>query len=315
MIDLSVEDLFPTQGAIDEAHQIGRGDTIRALAGRALDHGDALLLEPRKVGKTSVVRAALEHVRNDHGGIVSDVDCTSAGVNSGPTLARALLRALRDGGGDMSRWLSAREVTTRSARWRDWLRTTGDAAAQIGVQEAKIVGRVLDLLGAEAPSLDDVLEELARLGAETTVVIFLDEIQAVAGWGDRADVEQALRRFLRRDARRVALIAAGSDRAAAEALFAAGQPLEWEFEPFNVPDIDTLDWHRGIVERFTRADLEISATRVDQILAESGGQPWKTMLVAKKTLRETRDARQGAVSVVAVDAAIAEAREHPSWDT
>jgi len=315
VVDLSVESLFPTQGAIDEAHQIGRADTIRSLASRALDHGDALLLEPRKVGKTSVVRAALEHVRNDHGGIVADVDCTSAGVNSGPTLARALLRALRDGGGDVSRWLSAREVTIRSGRWRDRLRTTGDAAAQFGVEEAKVVAPVLDLLVVEAPSLDDVLEEVARLGAETTVVIFLDEIQAITDWGDRADVEQALRRFLRRDGRCVTLIAAGSDRAAAEALFAAGQPLEWEFEPFNVPDIDALDWHRGIVERFKRADLEISAARIEQILAETGGQPWKTMLVAKKVLRETREAGQGAASVVGVDAAIAEAREHPSWDT
>jgi hypothetical protein len=265
------------------------------------------------VGKTSVVRAALEHVRTDQGGIVADVDCTSAGVNNAPTLAHALLRGLRDGGGDVSRWLSAREVTTRSGRLRDRLRTTGDAAAQLGVEEAKVVGRVLDLLGIEVPSLDQVLEEIARLGTDTTVVIFLDEIQAITDWRDRAEVEQALRRFLRLDGRRVTLIAAGSDRNAAQALFAAGQPLEWEFEPFDLPYIDRLDWHRGIVERFKRADLEISAARVDQILAETGGQPWKTMLVAKKALRETHEVGQGAVSVVAVDAAIAEAREHPSW--
>jgi hypothetical protein len=313
--DLSAEVLFPTQGAIDEAQQIGRGDTIEALTGRGLDHSDALLLEPRKVGKTSVVRAALERVRTDQGGVVADVDCTGAGVSSGPTLARVLLRALRDGGGDVSRRLSARETATRGRRVRDRLRATSDAAAQFGVGEAKAAGRLLDLLEVEAPSLDEVLAEIARLGTETTTVIFLDEIQAITGWADRSEVEQALRRFLRHDGRRVALIAAGSDRDAAQALFAEGRPLEWEFEPFNVPDIDPVDWHQGIVERFERAGLKISAARVDQIIAETGGRPWKTMLVAKKALRETREAREGEVSVVAVDAAIAEAREHPSWDT
>ena len=68
------------------------------------------------------------------------------------------------------------------------------------------------------------------------------DIEAIAGLRQpaavEAEVESALRRFLRSNGRHVALIAAGSDRTAAEQLFAAGQPLEWEFQPFEVPEID-----------------------------------------------------------------------------
>lgn len=314
MSALSPEDLFPTGGPIEESDQIGRHGTIQALTGRALEGSDTLLLQPRQIGKTSVTRAALKHVRAEHGGITAEVDCTSADISDGPSLARALLKALRDAGGEVSRGLSTRDAAATPKGIIDRLRSASDRAAEAGLTEAQVTGPLLDLLGVEAPSLDDVLEELARLGDTAPTTIFVDEIQEIAKWADRDSVEAALRRFLRRGDRRVALIAAGSDRKAAEELFAAGRPLEWEFQPFEVPDIDEVEWHQGIVERFTRAGIRISADRIRQILDETGGQPWKTMLVAKETLREVRGASEEEVSWTSVDAAIAQARRHPSWN-
>lgn len=314
MTDLSPEDVFPTGGPIEESDQIGRQGTIQALTDRALEGSDTLLLQPRQIGKTSVARAALKHVRAEHSGVTAEVDCTSADISDGPSLARALLKALRDAGGEVSRGLSTRDAAAKPKGIIDRLRSASARAAEAGLAEAQITGPLLDLLGVEAPSLDDVLEELARLGDSAPTTIFVDEIQEIAKWADRDAVEAALRRFLRRGERRVALIAAGSDRKAAEELFAVGRPLEWEFQPFGVPEIDEVEWHQGIVERFTRVGIRISADRVRQILDETGGQPWKTMLIAKETLREARGAGEEEGSWTSVDAAIAQARRHPSWN-
>src|SRR5215213_2123327 len=52
--------LFPTAGAIDEERQIGRAAVIAELAGRLGGGRDTLIVEPRQVGKTSVLRAGIQ---------------------------------------------------------------------------------------------------------------------------------------------------------------------------------------------------------------------------------------------------------------
>jgi hypothetical protein len=314
-LEIEVEDLFPTHGAIDEEHQIGRTATIVGLAERVREHSDALLLHPRKIGKTSVARAALERVRSEDGCIVAEVDCTAAGVRDGNSLAQAILSALQDQGGKVSRKVAARATVARQQGRLGRLRKGADSAQELGLDDATVLAGVLDLLGTDGPSLDDVLEELARLGKQRTVGLFLDEVQEIAQWDDRDDVQEALARFMRRDGRRVAVIAAGSDQATTEALFAHGKPLHWDFEPFDVPEIDRVDWHQGIAKRFNSAGYQIDAARIDQILATTGGHPLRTMSVAKQTLREVRQAGEQDVSWAAVDAAIAQAKRHPSWKT
>jgi hypothetical protein len=169
------------------------------------------------------------------------------------------------------------------------------------------------LSSGSEPSLDKVLEHLARLGERRTAGLFLDELQQIAEWKDTGAVQESLARFMRRPGRNVAVIVAGSEQSATRALFAEGQPLHWEFEAFDLPPIDRVDWHGGIHQRFEAIDLEISAGRIDQILDSTGGHPLRTMAVAKQTLRETRDADETEVSWGAVNAAIEKASGHPSW--
>jgi hypothetical protein len=311
----SLEDLFPTHGAIEERQQIGRAPTIRALVERIADHGDSLLLEPRKQGKSSVARAAIDRVVAS-GGTVAEGDCTAAGVHDGPSLARALLQSVRDRGGRVSRLIEAREVAARQTPRLARLRRDAAAAEGLGVAEAGAIAHVLDLLGGPADvPLVDVLDGLARLGETQTVALFLDEVQAVAGWADSGDVQRVLAQFMRRAGRRVAVLAAGSDRSATELLFAEGMPLHWDFEAFPLPPIDRVDWHRGLAERFAAAGHRIDSRGIDQILDATGGHPQRTMAVAKQAAREARDARERDVSWGAVDAAVTLARRHPSWST
>ncbi|HMJ02852.1 MAG TPA: hypothetical protein VK506_07915, partial [Conexibacter sp.] len=96
MSALDAEEIFPTHGPVDEERQIGRTDTIVRLAERLREHDDALLLEPRRVGKTSVVHAALARARSETHAVTAHVDLTAADVVDGSSLASGLLAALHD---------------------------------------------------------------------------------------------------------------------------------------------------------------------------------------------------------------------------
>jgi hypothetical protein len=120
---------------------------------------------------------------------------------------------------------------------------------------------------------------------------------------------------MRRPGLRVSVVAAGSDRSAAAALFSDSGPLHWEFEAFALPPIDRVDWHSGLHERFATAGIGIDSGRIDQILEASLGHPLRTMSVATHALRETRATGEQEVTWGSVHAAIAQAQRHPSWST
>lgn len=315
MDDLDPEALFPTHGAIDEERQIGRTETIIALADRLRVGSDALLLEPRRVGKTSVVRAALVRIRLQGSGVTAEINLTAANVRDGPSLAYALLDAMRTEAGLVSRLKGVPRTAARQARRLQGIRKVLERQSEAEPEEVKVFGGVLDLLELGTPSLDAALEELAQVGQNANVVLFLDEFQETARWADTDQVQETLARFLRRDGRRVAVVVAGSDRSATEALFAEGSPLHWTFDPFVLPPIDRVDWHKGIKERFEEAGYPIAATQIDQILDATAGHPLRTMSVAKEALRETLQSGDQEVAWVAVDAAITTVSRHPSWTT
>jgi|SRR5215212_508858 len=311
---LDAEELFPTHGPLDEDHQIGRTPTIVALTERLRERGDALLLEDRRVGKTSVVRASLTRVRLQLGGLTGEVDLTAANVADGPSFARALMKALHDADGTLSRSLRARAAVTehrgRLRRLRDGVERFPTA---LGIEDIEPVVELLRLADLDAPTLDTVLSRLASAGRRRPVVIFVDEVQELRRWPDALAVQKSLARFMRMDGRRTAIVAAGSDRTATEAIFAEGSPLHWNFDAFPLPAIDAVDWHEGLAERFAAAGLAIESARIRQILAASNGHPLRTMTVAKEALREARAANETAISWGAVDSAAGRARAHPSW--
>jgi hypothetical protein len=245
------------------------------------------------------------------GGVVAEVDCTSADVHDGPSLARAILGSLRSRGIHLSRMLEARAAAAQQRG-----RRAAPVADKAGVDAdvVDVFDRVLEAMSSgHEPTLDDVLAHLAQLSAERTIGLFLDELQRIGTWTETDAVQEALARFMRYKGRTVAVVVAGSEESATKALFAEGQPLHWEFEAFDLPPIDRIDWHQGIHERFKELGLQIAAARIDQVLDATGGHPLRTMAVAKQTVREARDASESDVGWGTVSAAIEKASKHPSW--
>jgi hypothetical protein len=317
---LSPEQIFPTGGPIDEEHQIGRLRTIRALERRLADRGDALLLHARRFGKTSVALAAIRRILEANPrALVAHVDLTAAGLSSAQALADALASRLEDGRGLILTRLQ--KAVAASGETLDDAAAAARAASEAGVEHADEIGALLAVLarasraGASAPpTLDDVLSALIETAEQTgrLVVLFIDEIQEIGGWGDSDDAQRALAYFMRRHQGKVAVVVAGSDRSATEALFAEGKPMHWTFDPFEIPQIERDDWHPGLVDRFSLDSKGIAAAQIDQILAYSQNQPLVTSRVAKEALRQARLAGADEITWVHVDAAIAVDRAHPS---
>ena len=124
---------------------------------------------------------------------------------------------------------------------------TASVASDLGVEEGHPLAIVLEALPTgHEPTLDEVLDHIARLGEKVDTAVFLDELQEIATWRDTDDVQAALARFARRRGRRVSFIVAGSDQSATEALFAEGKPLHYDIDFFTLEPIDDVDWHREI---------------------------------------------------------------------
>jgi hypothetical protein len=91
--------LFPTSGAIDEALQIGRLGDIDLLTDSALAGENRVIAEPRRVGKSSLLRAVRQriHAKGPAVATVLAVDLRD-GITSSAELAADLLAQARTQG-------------------------------------------------------------------------------------------------------------------------------------------------------------------------------------------------------------------------
>jgi hypothetical protein len=93
--------LFPTSRAISEPLQIGRTNAIDQLLAWALAGTSVLLLEERRIGKSSVALAVLDRIRNAGDGTLALHADLRDGVGDSVALVRKLLdqAATQDAGG------------------------------------------------------------------------------------------------------------------------------------------------------------------------------------------------------------------------
>lgn len=321
--ELPLDELFPTKGAIPEALQIGRGQAIEDLTGRIVDGDDIITIEPRRVGKSSTIgRGALEHIRNDYGGVVAQVDLRLGGVQDAAGLANALLTtALASGGGTPLRKETAGRIVRRTGRFVNNKRV--EAAAQLAGEEGRLgtLRALATMISGQTTGLEQLERVLGALDHEAAshrrpVVVFIDEIQDLGGDRWRAEgreIQQELERAMRTPDRLVSFVYAGSERSAMERLFEAGMPLHFEGERFALPPISPFAWQAGLTQRFAQDGREIQAVAVDRILDATHGQPLRTMQVCRSALRMARRQAMRDITGALLDDAIAQARGHPSW--
>lgn len=319
----SSEQLFPTAGPIDEEQQIGRGVAAQALGERLVAGRDALIIEGRQVGKTSLMRAAIQRSRRDAGAVVAQTDLNVDGVQNSTRLGAVLLASARECGAG---GLSATGAQIRVAIGRTGqtvlapLEAVASAAEALGVpaEIAQVVTAINDALARAVDLPFDrvlaILEADAQLRARPTAIV-IDEVQEIGRWGpDGEAVENALAAAARRPNRRLTFVSAGSERHALETLFSDGRPLHVVSDRFLLPPISRDDWIAGLHDRFVTAGLTVEEGPLDALLIESKGHPLCTMHAAKETLLAVLAEGAGRVDAVHVEAGLSQARQQLWWE-
>jgi len=310
-----------------EARQIGRGPAIDGLARQVVEHRQhTLLIEERRVGKTSMAWAVLDRVRAADRGWAIEVNLKRGPITSSADLAQQLAEQARAAGvGIESRGEQVAE------RLRDGARIGGAPIVKalgklLGVEELAEVADVADAID-QALATDDegagvdlrsVLHALvaASIAADAVLVIFVDEAQRLAtDWHDEDDglyAQEALAEVMEDHDGHAVLLLAGSERGALEKLLAEGQPLHHDGMAFDVPAIAREDWQHALPGRFAEIGLDVEPARIDQILEGTGGHPAQTMRVCAH-IRELADGQPFEITDVLVARAIKTASKHPSW--
>ncbi len=320
----TLDELFPTKGAIPEALQIGRGETIEDLASWFVQGDDVLTVEPRRTGKSSTIGyGALVRVHEDYGGVIAQTDLRLSGIQDAGSLAAALVdSALKTGAGTALRKEKASRILAKTRRFVDGRRARAAADITREGGALRAVQAVAALLSGDEPGIEKLRKVLAALEEEAAdherpVVVFIDEVQDLGSrWPEQEGlaVQQELERAMRQPGRLVTYAYAGSEQTAMEQLFAPDKPLYLEGERYLLPPIASAAWEQGLTDRFARDGRQIAPEGISRILTVTEGHPLRTMQVCRAALRIVR--RQDLVSVTdaVIDEAIAAAKAHQSWE-
>lgn len=272
------------------------------------------LVGPRRIGKTSVAKAALARLRDD-GCVALDVDLSKLDITTSGELADELAKQAQVAGVGVSP-VSQRAFRRTRAK-APQARRIGRALEGLGFEgEGQALEAVSSILaGADngSPGLSSVLEALSVHGHATArqVAILLDEVHLLANLpGGEGDVAS----WCRDENCAVVFVFAGSEESAVRELRERGRPLAPVGREFHLPDIGSEDWLHGLRLRFEEVGVRIGDAELFAIVDASDGHPRRTMLIASYAHTKAMNEPDQTASDVVVELAIGDARKDRAWD-
>lgn len=291
-----LSELLPAGPPLTEAQQIGRAAAIDTLESRLRACEVVKMLEPRRVGKTSVARAALERIQ-ETGGTVAYVNLAA---RAGPEeTAKDLADQLAGGVSRTRRRVGGLLAGLR----RDGV---GEALGDEPALALRVAGELLLGDGIASPAV--VIERAAARVEDRATAVLLDEAHALAKWPE--PIRVALGSVLK-DNKAAGVVLASSERSALERLTSPDGPLRYVGTRFDLPPIADEDWRAGLRERFAELDVPVASDALDLLLEQSEGHPYCTMLLARESAR--LGGGPGEVSVAVVQAALLTVRRDEAW--
>jgi hypothetical protein len=283
-----------------------------------------LLIDERRVGKTSVAWAVLDRVRARGDGWAIEVNLKRGPIASSAELAQQLAEQARAAGVGIERFRERVAGRLREGAEIGGLPIVKALGTLVGLEE---VGQASDLARAVDQSLaiDDAGADLrsvlhalvaASVAADVVLAVFVDEVQRLGtDWSNEDDglyVQEALAELMEEHDGHVVLLLAGSERTALADLLADGRPMHHDGMRFDLSPIAREDWQHELPHRFEEVGLQIAPERIDQILEVTDGHPARTMRVCAH-VRELAEDQPFEITDVLVRRAIEIARKHPSW--
>jgi uncharacterized protein len=288
-------ELFPTDEPVAGDALIGRSDEVEAIAGSLLGAINVVLAGPRRLGKTSVARAALDVCRGEGAYTVAvdlfkqpDAAQLAESISVGALANRPKLKQLLARAREAP--ALARQAAALSATVR--LKQELGGAVELALSPA---------LGERRPdrALRDALELLQRIATvdERRLILFLDEFQELASprkpYGD-PDALTRLLRAVMQDSPAVTVLFAGSIEHVMRDLFGPSERALSQFGSFyELPPIAQADWAAGIPARLALDRCMIDDDALKELIERGEGHPRATMLIAQQahyaaTLEPTR---------------------------
>jgi len=264
--------------------------------------GEALLLmEERRTGKTSLAIGALDRIKAA-GGRVAAVTLTRFPDPAGAALflERQLQSAPRRTLGSVA------DLIKRLDREPVGDLLGGQAAVELGM-----AGDLAQAIGRPAQDLPGLLATAG--GEQQNTAVLLDEAHVIATWPEplREGLNAALR-----GARCAGVVIASSEMSALQRLTQSGGALHLAGSRVRMSDIAPTQWLGALRDGFAELDIEISETHLLRLIAETGGQPYLTMRLARDTARiavgDVQSPRK--VDIGQIEAALLDLRADPVWE-
>lgn len=277
-------ELFPTDEPVSGEALIGRADDVDAIASALLGSINTVLAGPRRLGKTSVARAALEICRRE-GVYTVGVDLFKQ--PDALQLAESLaVEALANRPKVRQLIARARQAPAR-ARQVAAMTATVRLKQELGDAVELAFSPTVGSVPADR-ALRDALELLERIASADgrRLVLFLDEFQELAAprkpYGNPDTVTRQLRAVLQ-DSQSVTVLFAGSIEHVMRDLFGPSERALSQFGSFyELPPIAPEDWRVGIPARLKLDRCTIDNDALEQLIVSGEGHPRATMLIAQQ---------------------------------
>jgi uncharacterized protein len=284
-----------TGGPVPPEDVVDREAYLERTIARLKDGHSIYISGPRRIGKSSIAGALLEHFR-EAGFYTCQLDLFT--VTSETDFAERLAEAVlvnRRGGWRLSRRQVSLEPSLSAKGFPPEIKVAlGFKVGSPDPEPSVILDRALELP-----------EQVASQDKRGMVVAF-DEFQEVQKLGG-IDLLKRMRAHFQQH-RSVVYIFLGSESSKLRQIFgAAAEPFYRFAEPSRLPPIPLASWSEYLEARFASRDLTIPVAILTDLLEATGGHPADTMLVASHVYYATRDSRSGEVTGALLQAGYAQA--------
>ncbi len=269
-------EVVPAAAFVDRVDELGR------LVGDLAAGQKVFLISPRRYGKSSLIRQALEAMGR-RGALTLEVTVSS--FSSYVAFLEGYARAIA---GVETRWDRARAwlreaVRSAPAEVRPAVDALGGRSIAVSFPSVRS-GRDVSRLAQEVFALPARLAEAHHRG----VVVALDEFQAIAGF-DGGSVEHALRAAVQHQ-REVGYVFAGSEPSLMERMLGPKRPFYKAGPVMRLEKIPPDEFAAFIEMRFARSGFRPEAGLGAAVVDLAGNLPYDVQRLAHETWDEVRAA-------------------------
>lgn len=291
---------FALGGVVTGKQFAGRSTEVARLRAIAEAGQHVFLFAPRRYGKTSLLREALDPEATSRRLLLVWCDCLPT-VNEtalARRLAEAVVRASR--AGRVTEW--AKEVGKLFRRLRPVVTAGpgGEVSATVELGPAGSKG---------SEDLEDALEAvgtLARTRGKPVAVVF-DEFQHIAEWDPAHHTEAVIRTVIQHQ-RGVAYCFAGSRHHLLQRMFTdRARPLFKLAAPFPLGRLSDDELEPWLQKRFLETDHKLEPAALQTLLGHAEGHPWAAQFLAHFVWEAATAAGETVVEVAGVERGLAEA--------